>query len=405
VFPFESGAATFWAGTREFRLGSDRSLLAVVAIPEDDLLAAIVRQRQVILVVFAAALLLAGVTVLPLSRHFSEPLVELAENSKRIGELDLDPSEPIATNLLEVDQLAAEQERMRVALDAFSRYVPVEVVRGLLSRGDAARIGGVRRSITILFSDIVGFTSIAESMTPEALTAHLAEYFGDLMTAIREDGHGEVSQIVGDGVVAFWGAPALDSDHPVHAVEGLLRCLDRLEISNTRWEQRGLPALPTRFGLAAGPTVVGNVGAPTRLSYTAVGDSMNLASRVEGLNRFYGTLALATGELRDLTGERFAWRDVDRVRVKGKDVAVEIFEILGRSGEVADERLAFAARYEEALSAYRDRSFDSAIAILEGLVGEYPGDASVQRLLERCLLLRQRSPADDWDFTTRFTSK
>jgi len=405
VFSFESDATVFWAGIRTFPLGGDRSLRTVVAVPEGDLLAAIVQQRQVILGVFAAALLLAGLLALGFARRFSQPLVQLAGNSQRIGALDLTPAPPIETHLVEIDQLAGEQERMRIALDAFARYVPIEVVRGLLERGEAARIGGSRRSITILFSDIVDFTKVAEATTPEALTARLAVYFDALLNAIREDGHGEVSQIVGDGVVALWGAPVEDDDHPVHAVEAVLRCQQRLELLNAEWARRGLTPLPTRFGLATGPTVVGNVGAPTRLSYTAVGDSMNLASRVEGLNRFYGTCSLATGELRDLTGQRFAWRHVDRVRVKGRDEPVEIFEILGRTGEVAAAELAFADRYEQALAAYRARDVGAALPILEGLIAERAGDASVQHLLASCQRLRQQPPGDDWDFTTRFTSK
>lgn len=404
-FSFESGVSSWWAESRDIDLGENRRLQIVVAIPESDLLSVIVRQRQVLAGVSALALLVAVFIALVLSRRFSAPLARLVGNSQRIGLLDLERPEPLESNLIEVDQLAAEQERMRVALDAFSRYVPIEVVRKLVYRGEAAKIGGSLRTITVLFSDIVGFTTIAEQMTPEAVTRHLADYFGELLAAIRADGHGEVSQIVGDGVVALWGAPVEDDDHVVHAVEAVLRCMARLDVKNPAWSERGLPPLPTRFGLSTGPTVVGNVGAPSRMLYTGVGDSMNLASRIEGLNRVYGTRVLVSDTVRAAAGSAFEWREIDRVRVKGKKDAVEIFEVLGRAGRVPDARLARAARYEDALSAYRRRDFEAAAALFEPLASGPEGDVAARRLLESCRGLMRQPPGEDWQATTRFSEK
>ena len=390
-----------WAEARDVGLGVNRTFRVVTVIPEGDLLGVIVRQRQVLAGVSLLALMSAVLVALVLSRRFSAPLQRLAGNSQRIGELDLAETDPFETHLLEVDQLASEQERMRVALDAFSRYVPLEVVRKLLIRGDAARIGGSVETITILFTDIVGFTSIAESMPAAALTRHLANYFGAMLSAIREDGHGEVSQIIGDGVLALWGAPIDDPQHASHAVDGVIRCVERLDELNRGWSQAGDPPLPTCFGLATGPTVVGNFGAPSRLSYTAVGDATNLASRVEGLNRIYGTQALATAEVRAATGDAFAWRRVDTVRVKGKAEAVEICEILGRSGAVAPERLALAAAYEEALAAYRRRDLAAAIRGFESCAGDGPA----RFLLDRCRKQVADPDDRDWEPVSSFKEK
>ena len=405
IFSFESEGETYWAQFRPFELGINRSFTIFVAIPEDDLLGIVQQQRLLFGAIAMLAMLGAGLMAIALSRRFSHPLGELVRNSQRMGQLDLTPSAAIESSLTEVDQLATEQERMRIALDAFSKYVPVELVRELLRRGEAAKIGGSERDISILFTDVVGFTTIAEAMTPTELTRHLAEYFAALLELIQEDGYGDVNEIAGDGVVAFWGAPSDDDDHAFHAVDAILRSRDRLAELNLDWRQRGLPAMPTRFGLATGPVVVGNVGAPSRLSYAAVGDTVNTASRIEGLNRIYGTEALVTAAVRERAGQGYQWRLVDVVRVKGKYDALEIYELIGRTGEITPEAERFVQRYEEALALFRDRRFDDSINLLDDLAGERADDLSIQRLLARARAMRDNPPGTDWDAVSHFEVK
>jgi adenylate cyclase len=340
-----------------------------------------------------------------LARRYSRPLARLAENSQRMGSLELHEFEPVKSSLREVDQLATEQERMRVALDSFSRYVPIDVIKELMTRGEAARIGGARREVTGLFTDIQGFTSIAETLSPEALTAHMAVYFEELLEIVQGDGYGTVTQLNGDGLVAFWGAPIQDDEHAAHCAAAVLRCQERLAELNSRWQSEGLPPLPTRFGVATGPVVVGNVGSVSRLVYTALGDTVNLASRLEGLSRFYGTRVLVSASTREATGSAFAWRRVDRVRVKGKSRAVEVYELLGRTGHVSEERLQFARHYEEALDAYRSRLFGEAIFRLEALEAEHADDLSVTRLLELSRGFDAEPPPEDWDGASNFFEK
>ncbi len=377
----------------------------MVVVPERDLLGVIQQQRIFFAAITLIAMLVATSMAVALSRRFSEPLRRLAGSSQRMGRLDLTPSPAVESSLTEVDQLAAEQERMRIALDAFSKYVPVELVRELLRRGEAARLGGSERDITILFSDVIGFTTVAEAMTPPEVTAHMGEYFAALLEVIQEDGYGDVNEIAGDGVVAFWGAPAEDADHALHAVDAVLRCRDRIAALNPVWRERGKPELPTRFGLASGPVVVGNVGAPTRLSYAAMGDTVNTASRVESINRVYGTEVIATAAVRERAGSGFAWRLVDAVRVKGKTEVLELFELLGRSGAVPQEVAKFAELYEAALALFRERRFKEALDALDALASERPRDLSVERLAARCRALRDDPPSDDWDGVSQFEEK
>jgi len=405
IFSYESAGETYWANSTLVSLGANRTLRVVVGVSESELLGPIARQRQVVIGLTLLALLGGALIALVLSRRFSQPLSELAASSQRIADLDLSVHEPVHSGLREVEQLAQQQERMRVALDSFSRYVPVELVRQLLHRGEAARIGGTQRELTILFSDVVGFTTIAESMTPQDLTLHMSEYFEALLGIIQEDGFGEVNEIVGDGVVAFWGAPLDDPDHARHAVDAVVRCQKRLDELNREWPGRGKPPLPTCFGLASGPVVVGNVGAPARLTYAAVGDTTNVASRIEGLNRFYGTSALATAAARERAGAGYAWRLVDGVRVKGKNDSLEIYELLGRVEDLSESDRAFVSRYTSALADYRARRFEEARDSLADLRAERPGDGPTLRLLREAELLAAEPPAADWDGVTRFDVK
>lgn len=405
TFPFRSGGERFWAGLRPVTLGRNASENVVILVPSRDLVGPVLRLR--VLLVGASLLGFAGALVmsLVLARRYSRPLVRLAANSERIGALDLGQLDSVHSSLREVDQLAGEQERMRVALDSFSRYVPVGVVRELMSRGEAARIGGTRCDVTALFTDIRGFTSIAEGMEPEALTAHLAEYFEELLGIVQGDGFGTVTQVNGDGVVGFWGAPRPDPAHAAHAAAAVLACQERLAKLNGRWARAGRPQLFTRFGLASGAAVVGNVGAASRLVYTAIGDTVNLASRLEGLGRFYGTSALASAATREAAGDAFEWRLVDHVRVKGRSEAVGIHELLGSAGGVAEARLARARRYEQCLRLYRERRFAEARALLEALAAEIAGDVCVTRLLGLARGFELDPPAAGWEGVSEYFEK
>jgi adenylate cyclase len=221
---------------------------------------------------------------------------------------------------------------MRRALDSFARYVPIEVVRELLNRGEAAEIGGQNAEVTVLFTDITGFTTIAESMSPGELTGHMSSYFDVVVEILHRHG-GTVDKFIGDSIMAFWGAPKAMRNHSRSALEAVIEVRECLERANEKWRAQGLPALPTRFGLASGQVTVGNVGAVHRLSYTALGDPVNLAQRLEALNTRLNTSVLADENVRDAAGDGFEWRDVQEVEIKGKIVLVRVFELLGRQIE------------------------------------------------------------------------
>jgi adenylate cyclase len=214
-----------------------------------------------------------------------------------------------------------------------------------------------------------------------------------------------VDKFIGDAIVAFWGAPTPDAQHASHGVEAVLRSRALLREHNQRWAREGQPKLRTRFGLSTGEAVVGNVGAPDRLNYTVLGDTVNTAARLESLNTRYGTEVLATGSVVDAAGPDFRWRKVDRVIVKGKTAALTLFEPLGKSSEVDATSLHRTKLYEEGYELYVRRAFQDAVTKLEEILELTPEDGPSRRLRDLCNRLMQHPPAQAWDGVTRFDTK
>lgn len=319
----------WWCGYREFPLSPQRKFWIVVMAPESHLLGERRRDQIALLLATTGALAVALVMALIISRSYSRPLLELVGHSRRLEGLHTGLEVRVDSHLREIGQLAEAQEKMRRALDSFSRYVPLGVVRDLFARGEAAKIGGEEAEVTVLFTDIAGFTTLAESMTPTELTHHMSCYFAGMVEILHRHG-ATVDKFIGDAIMAFWGAPNRVQDHSALAVEAVIEMREWLDEANRRWVVEGRPALPTRFGLAAGMVTVGNVGAEKRLSYTALGDTVNLACRLEQLNAVLGTTILADENVRRAAGNTFAWRDADSIKVRGKQTPVRIFELVGK---------------------------------------------------------------------------
>jgi adenylate cyclase len=351
------------------------------------------------LAAIAAALLLA----LFLTRAYSRPLEALATQSRRLRDLDFGSTEAIEANVREVRDLAEAQAQSLAAVESFSRYVPVEVVRELVAEGNVARIGGQNREMTLLFSDIADFTRISEGLEPQALADHMAGYFDELIHLIQTNG-GTVDKLVGDAIVAFWGAPHVDAEHATHAVAAALACRERLVELNQAWQDTGQPALHTRFGLATGIVTVGNFGARDRLAYTVLGDKVNLASRLEGLNKVYGSGVLAAESSVAATGTAFAWRRLDRVVVKGHQQPTWIYELLGSGDAVTETQLARARAYESAWNRYAERDFNAALEELDTLLAD-TADTAAECLRARCAALAARPPDAAWEALYRPDSK
>jgi len=294
--------------------------------------------------------------------------------------------------------LFEEQQQKREITRMFSLYVPDGVVESLVAHPEKISLGGEQKELTLLFSDLAGFTSVAEALSPQEVATLLNEYFQDMSDAIFEQ-HGTIDKFIGDAIMAFWNAPADDPDHAAHAVAAARGMLLGLAAVNDRLQALGLPPLDMRIGLHTGPAVVGNLGSRARFNYTALGDSVNLASRLEGVNKYYGTHLLISGDTAARLGAsaaQFLLRPVDRVRVKGKQEAVDLFTLCLRPERHAQQLAAYTA--------YVSGDWVSAREQFAALLEDDPADGLAQTYVARLQSLPSEPPAD-WDGVTTMDAK
>lgn len=283
------------------------------------------------------------------------------------------------------------QERQRAASikDAFSRYVSAQVVDQMVAHPDRLRLGGEKRVLTLLFCDLAGFTSMSEKLQPEQV-AHVINLYLTHMTRIILAKGGTVDKYIGDAIMAFWNAPLDDPDHARHAVEAAIGMIDAMEGLQDEFIKEGAPGcLSIRIGLHTGPAIVGNMGSEERFDYSCLGDTVNLAARLEGVNKTYGTPILFSHATRVLLGDDIAVRPVDKVRVKGKDEPVDIYT---PCADVALNELTQAA-----LSAYQGGDWSAARTAWMRVKESAPGEELADVFLGRIAEFEVSPPATGWD--------
>jgi adenylate cyclase len=285
---------------------------------------------------------------------------------------------------------------MKASLRSFARYVPTDLVRDLLAQGHEARLDGRERPLTLFFSDVKGFTSVSEGMPPQQLVDALGDYL-EVVTKAVGSHRGTIDKFMGDGVLAFFNAPSDDADHVVHACCAALETQANLAAARDGWVSAGRPPFFTRIGLHTAEVIVGNIGTPERFSYTVLGDGVNLAARLESLNKAYGTWILASDEVRRASGDAFEWRRVDRTAVAGRVGGTEIHELLGEAGQVGDALLGARDAYHEALRHYLDRRFDEAVRAFALAASLRPDDSAAVTLGRRAEAYAGEPPPDGWD--------
>ncbi len=289
--------------------------------------------------------------------------------------------------------IGSRQERRITHL--FGQYVPREIVEEMSRRGARYSLEGESREMTVLFSDIADFTTISEPFEPRQLT-RLMQFYLTPLTRIIHERRGTIDKYIGDAIMAFWGAPLADPEHPRHAVQAALAMTRRLQALEEEFRARGWPPLRIRIGVNTGMMSVGNMGSEFRMSYTVLGDAVNLASRLEGAAKQYGVSIVISEYTREQAPE-YVCRELDRVRVKGRMQPVAIFEPLGLAGELSPEQLVELAEYEAALHALRRQAWDEATARFQGLSGQRPDCRLYGLYLDRLSALRTAPPPSDWD--------
>ena len=355
-------------------------------------------------IIFASAsicligLVLSGLVIFLLYKQITIPIRKLVAQTERIKNLDLDKEDDNRAQLKEIQDLIDATRSMRIGLQSFQKYVPAQLVRQLIQTNEVANVGGKRKNLTIFFSDVADFAKISESLTPMELTAQLSDYLNEAARIITEEG-GTVNQYLGDAIFAFWGAPLDLPDHSAAACRAALRIQSRLAILGRKWANEGRMPFHTRIGLNTGEIIVGNIGSETRLYYTAVGDAVNLASRLEVLNKHYGTWTLISEFVYEQCKEDFAVRMIDFVVVKGRSKPVIIYELIAEKGDISSDELAYINLFNEAVTLYKNREWAEASRILVALKEMKPDDKPTAIYIDRCQEFIKSPPAADWTGT------
>ncbi len=284
----------------------------------------------------------------------------------------------------------------RMILGAFKHYLAPAIVDRILQDPSQLRLGGAAYRVTVIFTDLASFSTIAEKLSAVTLHDLLTEYFREMMDILLEE-HATLDKFIGDAIMVYFGCPVEETDHPLQACRSAVRMQRRVAELNQLWEARGLPSLHMRIGINTGPVVAGNMGTESIFNYTIIGDSVNLASRLEGVNKEYGTSTIISDETYQAVAPRVAARELDRIRVKGKMEPVAIYELECLSGDISPRRQHLFDLYSGGLALYRKREWTAAIEAFLEVLDQEPNDTPSGTMVERAAYYRKNPPPDEWD--------
>jgi adenylate cyclase len=298
--------------------------------------------------------------------------------------------------LAAVYSYATEGRQKHVIRGMFAQYMSEVVINHLLEHPEKLKLGGERRRVTLFFSDLAGFTTLSERLDPETVVGLLNDYLS-LMTEIILEEAGTVDKFEGDAIMAFWGAPLDQEDQAVAACRAALRQAAALKDLNRHFAARHLPVLNLRMGLHTGEAIVGNLGSQKRFDYTVIGDAVNLASRLEGLNKFYSTDIMASEATVSQCGDLVEFRELDWVAVKGRKAPVTVYQVLALKGELTPELAAGREKFAQGLGLFRARSFSQAAQTFTAVLDHLPEDGPSLMFRDLCGQFQDSPPPDDWD--------
>jgi len=379
-------------------------IVGVVA-PEDDFIAQLKHTHMITTLVGFLILILGIMLMSLLSAKIAHPLRRLVKETEKIKRFELNDEGYVRSRITEVLYLSEAIYAMKKGLRSFQKYVPSGLVRQLIETGEDARIGGIKKPLAIFFSDIKGFTPIAESMDPDQLMKHLCEYFDEMSKIIIEQG-GTVDKYMGDSIMAFWGAPLSTEEPCQRAASVALKCQQQLAELNKKWISQGMPDFSARIGIHWGEAIVGNLGSTERLNYTAIGDAINMASRLEGINKIYDTQILVSESVYQLIKNQFILRKLDYMTVKGKTAASFIYELVAEEGaKTPFDVRHYNSFFEQGFTAYQQRHWDEAIAHFKQCFSVYPTDKVAAIFIKRCETFKVTPPSSQWNGTWHFDEK
>jgi adenylate cyclase len=369
----------------EGSFGANKNVAIVV--PINDFIGPIAEHRFRSLIYSIIPLVIAIALITWVSEWIARPIRAIAQETQKIRQLVFEESPETDSRITEIRLLSESVSAMKTAIRTFGQYVPKALVEQLIKSGNVQGLGGERRELSIMFSDVGNFTDLSEKMSPEDLMLKTSHYFQELGEIILEN-QGSIDKFIGDAIMAFWNAPLDDENHVTNACRTVLLCQQRSRALNETWAANGEAEMHTRFGLHTGATVVGNIGSPDRMDYTAVGVSVNLAARLEGLNKQYGTQVLVSESVVAGAGDAFLFRPVDVAAVKGLSRRVNVFELCAAmEGPVAiratERQIEMCRRWSEIYDLCAKEDWEAAAGMLRDYVDAYPEDPVARRYMDR----------------------
>ena len=368
------------------------------------------------IVVTALAAALGLVFAILVSGGITRPVRLLLEGTREVEAGHLERSIEVITHD-EIGQLSAAFNRMVEQLrhkerirETFGRYIDPRVVEGLINQPKLAAAEGQRRVMTVMFCDMKGFTTLSEGMTPQGLVKVMNRYLSTMSEPIRRHG-GVIDKYIGDAIMAYWGPPFVEeTDESQFACLAAIEMIKRIApLRKEVTELLGVRVIPTecdvRIGLATGEALVGSIGSDVMMNYTVMGDTVNLAARLEAANKLYGSRSLIAEATVAKTDETIQFREIDRLMVAGQTTPQAVFELLGRKDELTPKQDLLRTRYADALAAYRAQRWDQARAAFHAVLETVPTDGPSLALLSRIDHLQGHPPGADWDGSWRLENK
>lgn len=350
-----------------------------------------------------------------ISKNLTRPVHQLLRSTQKVREGDLDfqvgkmPEDELGQLGDSFSAMVDELKKKASLQKAIGSYIDPRIVEKVILSGRPEDVTGQKRMMTVVFTDLVGFTTLGENLTPGGLVNVINRYFTVMSNCVQEE-RGIIDKFIGDAVMAYWGPPFVaEEEQAIAACRAALKqvaAVDqfRRELPDLMGLRKNVPDINLRIGLSTGEVIVGNIGSDTARSYTVMGDTVNLASRLEAANKSYGTSILITETTQRLADRFIETREIDRLTVKGKTEPVIVYELLAETGKLSPEWTHRRTRFETGLQAYRQQDWTAAEAIFQELIEKF-ADAPSRVFLERVTLLRHHSPGPGWDGVWRLSTK
>jgi class 3 adenylate cyclase len=389
VFQSPTNGEDLIAAFASFPGGFGQPWQVITLTPIDDFVGTLKATNRLMMIVIIILTMVELFFIYFASSRLSRPVENVSRELQAIESLNFDTPARPPSNIQEIARLESAASLLRTSLKSFSSFVPLDVVRQLIKSGIPLTLGVEPRFLTVFFSDLENFSSHSETLAPADLLVQISTYLEEVSSAISEEG-GTVDKFIGDGVMAFWNAPVQRPDHVLRACAGALRAARRMERINDAWEAEGRPRIHIRIGLNCANVLVGNVGSSTRLSYTALGDGVNVAARLEGINKLFGTTICISDSIYDQTKADILARPLKRVQVKGRKTEFMIYELLALRAtddpelRVRDRDEQLSAMTWQASQQIEAGDFAAAERTYRAILDNFPGDPVAKFMLKEC---------------------